>query len=87
MDLIFMPRLLYPNTHWVGQRVAPNRSGRYVEEKILLPVPRIESKLVDYTTFSIVTKRAELFCLRPWQKRVFNLHWILKLYFDADDLS
>jgi hypothetical protein len=51
------------------------------------PHTRIESKFVYYPTLNIVTKRAELLCLRPWQKRVFNLHWILQFYFDSDGLS
>jgi hypothetical protein len=51
-----------------------NRSGGFVEEKIPLPLLGIESRFVDYRTFSIVATRAELFCLRPWQQRIFNVN-------------
>jgi hypothetical protein len=51
-----------------------NRSGRFVEEMIPLPLPGIEPRIFDYRTFSIVTIRAELFCYRLWKQRIFNLH-------------
>jgi len=55
-DVIFTLRFPTPIKWDRGWQM--NRSGRRVEEKILLPLPGIESKFVDYPTFSIVTKRA-----------------------------